>query len=446
MKRSLLAPSQSARLESRTSVFLPSVRFSPLLFLLTGFTWLLVASLLGIAIMIALIHGTPLPHWLKAIHVHGTLVGGLLQVATGGYLLSRTQRADHKPAYAGSHAPLFLIVNGAAVGLVVSFSVGNMAIAGVAGLLLLATLLSLSPAAWIHFRHALNKPAGAAWVYRAAVVALLLGLAAGVMMAFRVADAYYIHLRLLHIHFIVLGFLAVVCIVALHQIVPALAQQPLPATPLVRVALWSLPVAFAVLLTGFMTSSLLLEIAMGCLLVVVIGFCAYTLTAAWIRSRLPGNAASDHLLIGISFLLLAAAAGVAMGTNYLRNPPFLPIGSLHVVAYTHLAFIGCMMQVVCGSLSFYVPSILTVTRVPNTKKRDAYRAQLDNVMNRWRAAQLTGMSVGTMALAVLASLTWSLPLGSPYVQATAWFASGLLIGSLTLFAVKLAWAVGLRPS
>jgi hypothetical protein len=32
------------------------------------------------------------------------------------------------------------------------------------------------------------------------------------------------------------------------------------------------------------------------------------------------------------------------------------------------------------------------------------------------------------------------------VQGTAWFASALLIGSLTLFAVKLAWAVGLRPS
>jgi hypothetical protein len=67
-------------------------------------------------------------------------------------------------------------------------------------------------------------------------------------------------------------------------------------------------------------------------------------------------------------------------------------------------------------------------------------------MNRWRTLQLAGMSLGTMALCVLASLTWSLPLSSPYVHDTVWIAAGLLVASLTLFAAKLAWAVGLEPS
>jgi len=67
-------------------------------------------------------------------------------------------------------------------------------------------------------------------------------------------------------------------------------------------------------------------------------------------------------------------------------------------------------------------------------------------MNRWRTVQLAGMSLGTMALSVLASLTWSQPLGSLGVQSTVWIAAGLLLASLTLFAAKLAWAVGLRPS
>ena len=135
-----------------------------------------------------------------------------------------------------------------------------------------------------------------------------------------------------------------------------------------------------------------------------------------------------------------------MGANYLRTPPVMPIGSLHLVAYTHLAFIGFMTQVVCGSLATGLPDILAVTRVPNSKKRQAYRAQLDGIMNRWRTAQLAGMSLGTMALAVLAALTWSVPLGSSSVQITVWIAAGLLILSLTLFAVKLTWAVGFRPS
>ena len=132
--------------------------------------------------------------------------------------------------------------------------------------------------------------------------------------------------------------------------------------------------------------------------------------------------------------------------NYLHNQPFLPIGSLHLVAYTHLAFIGFVMHVICGSLSSSVPHVLTVTRVQKTATRELYRGELDKIMNRWRTVQLAGLSLGTMGLSVLASLTWSMPLGSAYVHITVWVAAGLLLASLALFAAKLAWAVGLRPS
>jgi hypothetical protein len=87
-----------------------------------------------------------------------------------------------------------------------------------------------------------------------------------------------------------------------------------------------------------------------------------------------------------------------------------------------------------------------VSRVPNSKKRESYRAQLDAIMNRWRAVQLGTMSFGTMGLSVLAALTWSLSLGSLYVQGAVWIAAGLLLVSLALFAAKLAWAAGLPPS
>jgi hypothetical protein len=93
-----------------------------------------------------------------------------------------------------------------------------------------------------------------------------------------------------------------------------------------------------------------------------------------------------------------------------------------------------------------VPELLAAAREPSHTKREVYRTQLDEIMNRWRTGQLTGLSLGTIALSVLASLTWSLPLGSPYVQSSVWIAAGLLLASLTLFAAKLAWAVGLRPA
>ncbi|MCE9536727.1 MAG: hypothetical protein K8R65_10010, partial [Nitrospirae bacterium] len=56
----------------------------PLIFLITGFGWLLLSSLLGLAILIGLIHGTPLPSWLRLVHVHAILIGGILQLTIGG--------------------------------------------------------------------------------------------------------------------------------------------------------------------------------------------------------------------------------------------------------------------------------------------------------------------------------------------------------------------------
>jgi len=156
----------------------------------------------------------------------------------------------------------------------------------------------------------------------------------------------------------------------------------------------------------------------GCLLFASITLCTVHLVATWLKAGSPGTAAIDHLLVGAIFLLLATATGLAMGANYLRSPPFLPIGSLHLVAYTHLAFIGFLTQVICGGLSCIVPDLLAAARVQNHAKREVYRAQLDGIMNRWRAVQLTGLSLGTIALSVLASLTWTVPLGSPYVQAS----------------------------
>jgi hypothetical protein len=444
MTRSVLS-SQSEGLERRPTSRLvrPSLSCTPLTFLLTGFMWLSVSFLLGAALLLGLVNGTPLPHWLKPVHVHGALLGGFLQMIIGGFLFSRANA--HTQASATSHSSLFWALNGATVGLLVSFWLGHMTAAGLAALVLIGIVLWISPKAWLRIGNA-YQPVGAVWIARAALVALLLGLIAAALMTFRIIEGAHSYLRLFHVHFLVLGFLTVTFILALHQILPVLMQAPLASHAVTRIAFWFLPVGFAALLGGFVTSSLWLEITVGGLLVAAVAMCTYDFLVGWIKSGTPEHAASDHLLLGVCFLFLSTVAGLAMGANYLRTPPVMPIGSLHLMAYTHLAFIGFMTQVVCGSLATGVPDILAVTRVPNSKKRQAYRAQLDGIMNRWRTAQLAGMSLGTMALAVLAALTWSVPLGSSSVQVTVWIAAGLLILSLTLFAVKLTWAVGFRPS
>lgn len=423
-----------------------SLRCTPLTFLLTGFAWLLLSALLAIATLIGMVKGTPLPSWWKTIHVHGALVGGLLQLVIGGFFLSLARSSELKDAYSESRPRLFLTLNVAAVALLVGFWLGQMMLVGLAGLVLIGVVLSLLQTLWPHVQEDLNRPAGAGWIYRAALIALLIGLAIGVAMAFRLFQTYYGHARLLHIHLIVLGFLTVTFVVALHQLIPAVVQKELANLQVARLAIWSLPIGFAVLLAGFVTSSVSFEIAVGSVLLLGVGICTFNLIITWVRSGLPGNAASDHLLIGVFFLLLATFTGLAMGANYLQNPPFLPIGSLHLVAYTHLAFIGFMVQSTCGALSYSLPIVLALSRVPNSKKREPYRAQLEAIMNRWRTVQLGAMSFGTMGLLVLATLTWSLSLGSLYVQGAVWITAGLLLLSLALFTAKLAWAVGLQPT
>jgi len=443
MRQSLVSASQTRRPGKRRVPAAVSLRVRPLGFLLTGFTWLGVSFLLGIALIIGLIHGTPLPVWLKPMHVHGALVGGILQLAIGGLLLSLDRSSG---ASVQSRSFLFFALNGATAGLLFSFWLKNTTVAGLAGLVLVGAVLSLTKPAWIHFGKAFPHTAGAGWMYRFAWAALLAGLAAGAAMAFRLTDGYYAHTRLVHIHLIVLGCFTTASMVTVYLLVPALLRKPSREGRTVRYALWSLPVGFAVLLGAFLMSALWVEIAVGCLLVAGIGLCTVHLIRTWLGAGSPGTAATDHLLIGAFFLVLASAAGLAMGANYLTTPPLLPIGSLHLVAYTHLAFIGFVTQVIFGCLSYVVPDLLAVARIQNHAKQEVYRDQLEAIMNRWRTVQLAGTSLGTMALSVLASLTWSQPLGSLGVQSTVWIAAGLLLASLTLFAAKLAWAVGLRPS
>ena len=422
-----------------------SRRCTPLTFLLTGFAWLLVSSLLGIATLVGLVNGTPLPNWLRTIHVHGALVGGLLQVVIGGFLVSFDHASAHKKSHSPSRSALFLILNGATFALLVSLWLSQLTLAGVAGLVLVGTVASLAKNAWRHVQEELNVPVGAGWLYRTALAALLIGLGTGVAMAFRLVPEYYAHARLLHLHLIIMGCFTVTLLVATHQLLPTLSQRELANPRLTHFALGFVPLGLAALIAGFVTSSLRMELAVGFFLVIAISLCAFNLFNTWIRSGSTGNAASDHLLIGVFFLLLAAVTGLGMGANNLPTPSLLPIGSLHLVAYTHLAFIGFMVHVICGGLSYAIPVLLARSRVPNPKKRELYREQLETIMNRWRAIQLGAMSFGTVGLAALASLTWSLPLGSPYVQSAVWLAAGLLVGSLALFTAKLGWAVGLQP-
>jgi hypothetical protein len=420
-----------------------SFRCTPLTFLLAGFVWLLLSSLAGVATLLGLVYGTPLPSWLRLIHAHAALIGGLLQLVIGGWLASMVHASDGKQN--ASRSALFLSFNAATLALLVCFSLGNNLLAGLAGLVLLGIVASLAKPAWEHLQEELSGTVTASWVYGVALAALLIGLAIGAAMSFGLVQQYYAHARLLHLHLILLGFFTVIVVAAINRLLPLVLNRDLFSMTLGRTATLTLLVGFACLIGGFVTSSLRFELGVGVVLVLAASLFAYTLMQTWWMSGSPGNAASDHLLIAGIFLFFTTLTALFVGANYLTDPPTFPIGSLHVVAYTHMALLGFMINAALGALSHGIPILLAEDRVPNNKRRGPYLSRLVNVMDRWRAIQLIGISLGTMGLAVVASLTWSVPLGSLTMRIGTWTAAGLLLTGLTVFAAKLAWAVGLRP-
>jgi hypothetical protein len=417
----------------------------PLIFLITGFSWLLLSLLVGLAILIGLVHGTPLPSWLRLVHVHAALIGGILQLMIGGLLASRSATAQSDRTPSNSHLGLFIALNAATVGLLVGFGFANMMVVGVAGIIVIGAVASIATVAWQYARQSLTQPASPSWLYRFSLIALLGGLAIGVAMAFRFMPEYDAHARLLHLHVILLGFVTMAMIGATHRLLPIILNAELYSLRLAHLVMILLPAGFAILIGGFITSSLRLELAIGGLLVLSIGLYAYNLLRTWVGSGHPGNAASDHLLIATFFLVLMMIMGVLVGANFLPPLPVLTFGSLHLAAYTHMALIGFILQTVLGALSHGIPEILATSRIPSRKKQGPYRDQLAAIMDRWRAAQLTGLSLGTMGFGVLAAMTWNFPLSSLSIQIATWATVGLLIGSLTLFTAKLAWALGVRP-
>ena len=418
----------------------------PLTFLITGFGWLLLSSLVGLAILIGLVHGTPLPPWLRLVHVHAALIGGILQLMIGGLFasVSHTSKGDRTPS--DSHPGLFVALNVAAVGLLVGFGFGNMKIVGAAGIVVIGAVASIAAVAWQYARQSLTQSAGRSWLYRFSLIALLGGLAIGVGMSFRLMPEFYAHARLLHLHLILLGFVTMAMIGATHRLLPTILNADLYSPPLARLVMGLLPAGFAILIGGFITSSLLLELVTGGLLVLSIGLYAYNLLRTWVGSGQPGNAASDHLMVATFFLVLMTITGVLVGANFLPQLPVLPFGSLHLAAYTHIAMIGFILQTVFGALSYGIPEMLATSRIASRKKQEPYREQLAAIMDRWRTVQLTGLSLGTMGFGVLAAMTWNFPLSSLSIQIATWVTVGLLLSSLTLFATKLAWAFGVRPS
>jgi len=414
---------------------------------MTGFGWLLLASLLGLASLIGLVRGTLLPPALRLVHVHGALVGGVAQMIMGAMLTFVSTLLMTGRDRRDSHPVLFAVMNGGALALVIGFGFRNYQVVAAAGCIVLAAFLWVARDTWRQARRSVNRPPLNVWYYALALSALVGGLALGIGMAAQlVQPAWTGSARLVHLHLNLLGFVTVTIVGTVHNLLPTILQQPLHRPRLARLVFVLLPAGIALLIGGFALSSLPIEFVGGAVLATGLCLYAFNLFSTWRMSSHTGSAASDHLMTATFFLVLSVFMGLLVAANYLGAHPFLPFGTLHLVAYTHTALVGFVMQTIFGALSHLVPVTLAVQRVASNKKRGLYLDRLTGIMNRWRIVQVASLSMGTIGLGLVASLTWTAPLGSVAVQAAVWLTFILFLISLTLFSVKLAWAFGSPPT
>lgn len=416
---------------------------SPLSFLLTGWTWLLLTSLLGLATFLGIVRGAPLPPGLRLLHVHGALIGGLIQMMTG-LALAAVDLAAHGTVRP-KHRLLFISMNLAALGLAAGAWMHDSNLTIGAGLVLTALCVPMARHMMMGLRTSSGWSPLSMFFFGITLTGLFGSLVLGEFIAGSWFPTWHGIVRLGHLHSGLLLFLTLATVGTIQLALPPLLNRPLRSAGLEQAVLLLLPACAAGLITGFLLSSVPIQLVAGGGLLLTLGLCSVNLLRTWNQAGQPGSAATDHLMIALCFLLIMTGIGMAVGINVLWTPPAMPYGTLHLVAYTHTAFLGLFLQVSVAGLSCTLPALLA-QRVTSRKKHAAYRENLSHIMNRWRALQVSTLSFGTLGLVLVASLTWNLPLSSTWIQAAAWSSLGLLLLHLTLVTMKITQVVGTAPT
>src|SRR5438132_451228 len=237
---------------------MPRLQCPPLLFLLTGLGWLILSAVLGLGLFLAITLGEHVPPHYRTLHVHLSLVGGVAQLLLGVTLLSRL----HDNPSQNSFPVLYAAINGATIGLLAGFWLGQHVIIGTAGLLVILACLSL-------LRDVIGSRQNGAhsflpWLYGLALFAVLGGLAVGEGMTLGLFSHQFIgQARLVHIHLPLLGFVTLIIVGSMYHLLPAALKGRLYSMSLARITVALLPLGMMVLLAGFLSSSLWTQLAGG---------------------------------------------------------------------------------------------------------------------------------------------------------------------------------------
>src|SRR5205823_6799962 len=215
------------------------------LFLLTALLWLIASVRLGLYLWIAKEIGLPsVPH-LRVIHAHSALVGGVAQMIFGG-LLTFLPPLLMVPDPKKSRIFQYLLLNAGAAGMMIGFGTGNLPVVGFSGMAVGLAFLSLIIDALGMAQKSLSRPGLHLWFYGLAVVALLVGIGLGEMVAFGSFERERISLgRLAHLHLNLIGFVTLTIVGTMHAMFPTVTHAKLHSDRLAIAAFVVLPLGVA---------------------------------------------------------------------------------------------------------------------------------------------------------------------------------------------------------
>ncbi|MGH7254263.1 MAG: hypothetical protein ACREI3_00670, partial [Nitrospirales bacterium] len=372
-----------------------SLSFRPPLFLLSALGWLLLSSLLGLGLLLAGIQGRAVPTELRIAHVHSALIGGVAQMILGAMLAFIPALLMTGRDTSNSHPVLYLAINVGTLGMLVGFWLTQSYVVGGFGLLVVLAFLSLLGRGIQETRSSLIAPPLNLWFYGVALLLLLIGLGLGEAIAWELVSQWQVaKARMAHIHLNLIGFVILTIVGTMHNLFPTILESRLHSPRLARLVFFILPAGVLVLVAGFVLAHLYVQIAGGILLLLGTSLYAYNMTRTWMDAGRPTTTAANHLMMATVFLLLAVIAGILVSVNALWDPPAIPFGTLHLMAYTHLALVGFVLQTILGALTHLLPVILAVARVKANKKRGPYFESLTALMERWQPVQVGAFNLG----------------------------------------------------
>ena len=212
---------------------------SPSSFLLTGWSWLLLTSLLGLATFLGIVRGSPLPPGLRLLHVHGALIGGLLQIMTG-LALTAVALAGHDTK-GQKHRLLFVSMNLSALGLAAGAWLRDSTLTIGAGLLLAALFVPMARHLMLGLRTSSGWTPLSTFYFGISLTGLFGTQALGEFLAGAWFPTWHGILRLGHLHAGLLLFLTLGVVGAMQTTMPGLMNRPLRSAVLGQIVLLLLP-------------------------------------------------------------------------------------------------------------------------------------------------------------------------------------------------------------